>query len=166
VSTPEQIVADDQVVTLAYVMRLDDGQEIGRSPESEPLEYLQGQGEILPGLETALYGMEIGEEKHIEVQAADAYGEYDREDFADLPRASFPDDLELVVGEALMVRDDENGDEFQAIIAEVSPETIKLDFNHPLAGSALHFDVKIINLRPASAEELSHGHVHSAGHEH
>ena len=101
-STPEQIVADDQVVTLAYVMRLDDGQEIGRSPESEPLEYLQGQGEILPGLETALYGMEIGEEKHIEVQAADAYGEYDREDFADLPRASFPDDLELVVGEALM----------------------------------------------------------------
>lgn len=165
-SNPAKVVADDQVVSLEYVVRLDDGQVVGRSPKDEPLEFLQGQGEILPGLETALYGMEIGQHRQLELSPAEAYGEYDPEDFVEVPRDSIPQDVNLVEGEALLVSDSENEEVYQAIIAKINPDSVILDLNHPLAGSALHFDIKIVGLRPASAEELSHGHVHKTGHEH
>lgn len=160
------VVADEQVVSLEFVMRLDDGQVVGQTPEGEPLQFLQGQGEILPGLEAALYGMEIGEEKQIEVSATDGFGEYDPEDFAEVPRDSIPDDVDVAVGEGLLLRDSESEEVYQAIIAEIGPDLVKLDFNHPLAGNALLFDLKVVGIRPASAEELSHGHAHLPGHEH
>ena len=165
-SEPNPVVADEQVVSLEFVMRLDDGEVVGQTPDGEPLQFLQGQGEILPGLEAALYGMKIGEAEQIEVSAADGFGEYDPEDFAEVPRDSIPDDVDVVVGEGLLVRDSENEDVYQAIIAEVGPDLVKLDFNHPLAGNALFFDLKVVDIRPASAEELSHGHAHTPGHEH
>ena len=162
----EQIVTDNQVVALAYTLRLEDGEVIDQAPDEEPLEYLHGQGEILPGLEMALQGMGIGEEKQIEVQPADGYGLYDPEDFVEIPLESVPDDIDVVVGETLFVQDSENEHEYQAFIAEIGPDTVKLDFNHPLAGNTLYFDVKIVNLRLATAEEVSHGHAHTPGHEH
>jgi FKBP-type peptidyl-prolyl cis-trans isomerase SlyD len=165
-SQPDPVVADEQVVSLDFVMRLDDGQVVGQTPDGEPLQYLQGQGEILPGLEAALYGMEIGEEKSIDVSPADGFGEYDPEHFAEVPRDSIPDDVDVVEGNDLLVQNTDNEDIYQAIIVEVGADSVKLDFNHPLAGNALHFDVKVVDIRPASAEELSHGHAHTPGHEH
>jgi len=165
-SEPTQVVADEQVVSLEYTVRLDDGQVVGQSPDGEPLEFLQGQGEILPGLESALYGMEVGEQKQVKVSPAEGYGEYDPEDFAEVPRDAIPDDINLVVGEGLLVRDPESEDVYQAVIAKINPDSVVLDFNHPLAGNALHFDVKVVDLRPASSEELAHGHAHRPGQQH
>lgn len=159
-------IVDDLVVTLEYVLRLEDGEEIGRSRPDEPLQYLHGQGQIIFGLEEALYGMAIGEEKKVVVAPAEGYGEYDADNFIEMPRDAFPSDMELVVGESLFVRDSETDEEHRAFIVEIGPDAVKLDFNHPLAGEILYFDVKVSDLRDATTEELDHGHVHEPGHTH
>lgn len=159
------IVADNVVVSLNYVLNLDDGAEVDRS-EGEPLQFLQGHGQIIPGLEKALYGMGIGDAKKVIIEAAEAYGEYDEEDMQLMPRTAFPDDIELEEGMGLYLRDTQSGQRVQAFIAEIMPDEVLLDFNHPLAGETLHFQVEIADLRAATSEELAHGHVHAPGHSH
>lgn len=158
-------VADDIVVSLNYVLNLEDGEEVDRS-DGEPLQFLQGHGQIIPGLEKALYGMTVGDTKNVVIEAAEAYGEYDEEDMQLMPRASFPDDIELEEGMGLYLRDTQSGQRVQAFVAEIMPSEVLLDFNHPLAGETLHFQVEIADLRAATSEELSHGHVHIPGHSH
>jgi FKBP-type peptidyl-prolyl cis-trans isomerase SlyD len=153
-------VADGMVVSLDYTLRLDDGEEIDASTEQEPLEFLQGLGEIIPGLEQALYGMGIGEEKEVVVSPEEGYGDIDPEAFEEVPRNVFPDDLKLEPGMELHMRDADSGEQFEAYVSEVRRSSVLLDFNHPLAGETLHFRVKIAMLRPATHEELAHGHVH------
>jgi len=159
-------VADDIVVSLDYSLSLEEGTVIDTSHGDEPLEYLHGRGQIIPGLEKALYGMVVCDEKRVIVKAADGYGEVDAEDSILMPRESIPPDVTLEIGESLYVRDSESDEEYQAFIAEIGEESIKLDFNHPLAGQTLYFDVKIEGLRSATSEELAHGHVHTHGHAH
>jgi FKBP-type peptidyl-prolyl cis-trans isomerase SlyD len=153
-------VDDDLVVSLEYVLRLDDGQEVDRSFGDDPLEFLQGHGHIIPGLEVALYGMAIGDEKEIVVEPEDGYGDYDDESLVTMAREALPQDVALEEGAQIFVRDTDTGEQFQATVAEVQDESILLDFNHPLAGETLHFWVKVTGLRPATAEEIAHGHVH------
>ena len=164
----EQIkVKDGVVVSLDYTLRLDDGEIIDSSEEGEPLEYLHGYGQIIPGLEKALVGLTVGDSKNVVVPAAEAYGEVDMEAFEIVPRSMFPDDLELEEGLALSLRDAETNEPFDASVAEVRENEVMLDFNHPLAGETLHFEVRIPALRPATEEELSHGHAHGPdGHHH
>ena len=162
----QRIVVDDIVVSLDYSLRLDDGEEIDRSNGDEPLQFIQGRGQIILGLENALYGMIVGEEKLVTISPEDGYGEYGSENYVMMPRDSFPLDMELIVGESLFVRDSESDQEYTAYIAEVGNESVKLDFNHPLAGETLHFKVRINALRDATIEELAHGHVHGPGHAH
>ena len=159
-------VVDDIVVSLDYSLSLEEGTVIDTSIGDEPLEYLHGRGQIIPGLEKALYGMVIGDEKQVIVEPADGYGEVDAEDSILMPRESIPPDIALEIGESLYVRDSESDEEYQAFIAEIGEESVKLDFNHPLAGQTLYFDVKIEGLRSATSEELAHGHVHTHGHAH
>ena len=109
-------------------------------------------------------GMKVGESKEVEVKAAEAYGEFDPENFIEVPKNEFPEDIPLVVGTEIGVND-ENGDELTAFIEEVDLEKITLNFNHPLAGKDLHFKVKITDIREATAEELEHGHIHYDEHE-
>ena len=154
------------VVSLDYLLQLDDGQEIDRSDSQEPLEFLQGRGQIIPGLEKALYGMQAGDEKKVVVAPADGYGELDPQEFDTVSRDMFPPDLTLAEGEQLQLRDAESDKTFQATISEIKGENIVLDFNHPLAGETLFFKVKIAGLRAATSEELAHGHVHDSGHQH
>lgn len=153
-------VADDLVVSMHYTLTLDDGQIIDSSEDGDPLQFLQGFGQIIPGLEKALYGMAVGDNKKVVVAAADGYGEVDPEAFQSVPRAIFPEDLELVEGMGLRMRDQDSGQLVETYVAEVGPTEVLLDFNHPLAGEELTFDVEIADLRSATAEELSHGHVH------
>lgn len=157
-------VADDVVVSLDYTLRLDDGEVIDAS-EQEPLEYLQGHSQIIPGLERALNGMKVGEEKSVSVGAADAYGEVDEEAFQQVGHDVFPSDLELEEGMLLRMRDAQSGKPYEVVVAEINKDGVVLDFNHPLAGETLHFQVKIAGLRAATPEELAHGHVHD-GHAH
>lgn len=157
-------VTEGLVVSLEYTLRLDDGEVIDAS-EEEPLEFLQGHHQIIPGLERALAGMKVGESKEVIVAAADAYGEDDDEAYQRVERDVFPPDMTLEEGMQLRMREAQSGEPVDVIIAEVDEDSVLLDFNHPLAGEELHFQVKVVGLRPASPEELAHGHAHD-GHDH
>ena len=133
-----EIVKDGLVISLEYTLKLDDGEVIDEATSDDPLLYLHGNDNIIPGLEAALTGMALNESKSVEVKPEDAYGEYDEEDNI-----------------------------YDAIIVEIDDDLITLDFNHPLAGQTLFFEVKVVGIREATAEELEHGHPHVPGmHEH
>jgi FKBP-type peptidyl-prolyl cis-trans isomerase SlyD len=136
-----------------------DGEVVDASDENEPLEFLQGYQNVIPGLERALYGMKIGESKEITVAPKDGYGEVDPDALIDVPRSEFPKDFEVKPGVDLQLQN-QDGELLNAVIVSVSPTTVKLDLNHPLAGKELFFRVSITDLRVATEEELSHGHVH------
>jgi FKBP-type peptidyl-prolyl cis-trans isomerase SlyD len=158
-------VADGLVVGLDYKVTLGDDLVVGSSSGREPLEFLQGHDQIVPGLEQALYGMTVGDERDVMVSPADGYGERDPNAFQLVPLDAFPSDIELKPGLRLNMRDDA-GEVFEVFVAEVRPDDVLLDFNHPLAGETLHFSVKVVTLRPATSEELAHGHVHDIEHGH
>lgn len=151
-------VAKDLVVSLDYTLTVD-GEVVDSSEENGALDYIQGQGNIIPGLEKELEGMGIGETKKVLVKAKDAYGEYDPEALEEIPLDEFPEDIPLEVGVELAVEDGE-GMPMSAVIEAVDKDFVTLNFNHPLAGKDLSFDVKIAGIRAATAEELEHGHVH------
>lgn len=158
-------VADDFVVSLDYTLHLGEGEIVDTSSGRDPLEFLQGHNQIIPGLEQALYGMAVGEEKSVVVVPEDGYGHRDLDAFQQIPRDAFPPDMNLEPGMGIELVSN-TGEPAVAFVAEVGPENVVLDFNHPLAGATLHFDVRIAALRPATGEELSHGHAHGPGHEH
>lgn len=158
-------VADGLVVSLDYTLRLDDGQVIDTTTEGDPLQFLQGGQQIIPGLEQALYGMGVGDEKDVELAPTEGYGQRNPDAVELVPPDAFPADLELTEGMGLQLRDP-SGREVVAYVAEIRPDAVVLDLNHPLAGEKLFFEVKIADLRPATSEELDHGHAHGAGHEH
>lgn len=161
-----QTVEKNVVVSLDYVLKLDNDEVIDRSEENAPLEYLHGYKNIVPGLESELEGLKIGDEKSVTVPPKLGYGERDSEEIAEYPRDTFPDSLKLEVGEPIAMRDSESGESFQAFISDIQTDKVLLDFNHPLAGETLHFSIKISGLREPTGEELSHGHVHHPGHDH
>ena len=113
-----------------------------------------------------MMGMKIGDSKDVVVQPEDGYGEFDDEAFMEVPRSEFPEDMKIEEGAELHITD-ENGDHQSAYVISFDDKTIKLDFNHPLAGAVLNFYVKVTALREPTEEELDHGHVHEGdGHHH
>ena len=156
-------VQDGQVVSMDYTL-LVDGEVLDTSSGHEPLEFLQGSGNIIPGLEQELYGMAVGESKKVIVQPEEGYGILDPDAFVDVPREQFPSNIPLEVGIEIQVTD-QGGNPMNARIDSVETDTVKLDFNHPLAGKELSFAVKIADLRDATDEEREHGHIHVDGHE-
>jgi FKBP-type peptidyl-prolyl cis-trans isomerase SlyD len=157
-------VQNDVVVSMEYTLRVDN-EVIDSSIGQEPLEFLAGHGNIISGLEREMIGMKVGDSKDVIVTPADGYGEYDEEAFMDVPRAEFPQDMPVEEGLELTVRDD-SGQARYARVDGVEDQTVRLNFNHPLAGDELHFNVKVVGLRAPTEEELDHGHVHQAGHNH
>jgi FKBP-type peptidyl-prolyl cis-trans isomerase SlyD len=157
-------VQDGQVVSMDYTLHVD-GEMMDTSSGHEPLEFLQGAGNIIPGLEQELYGMAVGESKKVIVQPEDGYGVLDPEAFIDVPKDQFPADVPLEEGVEIQVTN-QDGQAMSARIDSVSDDSVKLDFNHPLAGKELHFDVKVVGLREPTDEETEHGHVHGDGHHH
>lgn len=158
-------VADGLVVSLAYTLRLDDGEEIDSATSDDPLTYLHGAQNIIPGLEQALTGLKVGDARQVSVNPVDAYGDVDPEAYEMVPYDAFPADVDLEEGMGLQMVD-ESGRQMDAYISELRDEGALLDLNHPLAGETLHFDVEIVGLRRATADEIAHGHSHSAGHTH
>lgn len=158
-------VAKDLVVTIEYKLTVD-GEVIDSSDEEGPLTYLHGYDNILPGLEDELLGMKVGESKVLALAPEDGYGEYSDEAFMDVSRQEFTEEIPLEIGVELHLTDSE-GDEAYATIAEIGDETITLDFNHPLAGKELNFEIKVMEMRKAEPVELDHGHPHfDDGHAH
>ncbi len=157
-------VDDGWVVTMEYSLTVD-GEMVDSSENDEPIQFIQGEGHIVPGLENALYGMAVGDTKAITVSPEDGYGEEDPEAVADIPRGEFPPQIPLEPGIELQLKNDD-GEILDAFIETVNEDMVQLNFNHPLAGKELQFAVKILELRRATAEELDHGHVHGEGHNH
>ncbi len=151
-------VAKDLVISMDYELTVE-GDVVDKSEPGDPIEFIQGHENIIPGLEKAIEGLTVGTSKEVFVKAAEAYGEYDPEGFVEVPKAEFPEEIPLEVGLEISVTNDD-GNELSAFIEEISLETITLNFNHPLAGKDLTFKVKIVDIREATAEELEHGHVH------
>ena len=154
------VIEDDLVVSMEYTLHVD-GKIVDTSNGKEPIEFLQGGGEIVYGLEQALYGMAAGESKRVVVVAEEGYGDVDAEAYGEFPLREFPEDVPLEPGVELNIRD-ESGHSFEATVESVDKETVRLNFNHPLAGKELRFDVTVVGMRPATKEELSHGHAHDA----
>jgi FKBP-type peptidyl-prolyl cis-trans isomerase SlyD len=157
-------VQKDVVVSMEYTLQVD-GEEIDSSKGQDPLQFLVGHGNIISGLEREMIGMKVGESKDVVIQPADGYGEYDEEAYLDVSRGEFPQDMTVEEGLELSVRDDQ-GQSRYARIEGIEGDTVTLNFNHPLAGDELHFNVKVVQLREPTSEELEHGHVHQGGHHH
>ncbi|HET6426689.1 MAG TPA: peptidylprolyl isomerase [Planctomycetaceae bacterium] len=157
--------ASNTVVSIDYTLTDSEGEILDQSEAGSPLVYLHGADNIIPGLEAALTGKSKGDSLKVTVEAADGYGEYDESLVAEVERDRFPgaDEVEL-------------GDQFQAntpdgprlvTVIEIADDTITIDANHPLAGETLNFDVKVVDIRVATSEEIAHGHVHGPdGHHH
>jgi FKBP-type peptidyl-prolyl cis-trans isomerase SlyD len=153
-----ETVKDNLVVTLDYKLIVDD-EIMENTEDGKPILFIQGIGQIIPGLENAIYGMKVGEQQTVIIPPEDAYGEYDAESLQEAKKDEFSEEVPLDVGTFLDLEDDE-GDILSAQIIAAEEETVTLDFNHPLAGKTLTFEITLTDLRPASEEELEHEHVH------
>ncbi len=159
-------ISEQKVVTMNYEVADDQGQLIDRSEEGGPLAYIHGNGQLIPGLETALEGRGKGDKIAVDVPPEQGYGERDEEGVQIVARNQFDDSVEIEVGMQFEAQDDDEGHQIVTVVA-VDGENITLDTNHPLAGKNLRFKVEILDVRDASTEELSHGHVHGpGGHDH
>jgi FKBP-type peptidyl-prolyl cis-trans isomerase SlyD len=147
VSTIEKNV----VVTLDYSLEVD-----GKEIDSGPIQFLHGHGNIIPGLESEIEGMILGEEKEVHVKAENAYGKYDPELEIDVSLSSFPEDFEIQLGRPMRMQD-KQGHVFTGVAIAITDETVKMNLNHPLAGKDLHFKTKVRELRPGTEEEIDRG---------
>jgi len=153
-------IQNGSIVSLAYTLKLQNGDLIDYSDADDPLEYLHGADNIIPGLERELTGMHTGDTKTVRVNPVDGYGEYDPEEVEEIERKLLPRDLEMRLGMVLAIRDEE-GNMNEAYVRAISADSVTLDFNHPLAGQPLFFNVEVVGVRDATADELEHGHPHS-----
>lgn len=153
-----------QVISFHYRLTDSKGKEVDSSLDSEPLAFLEGSGQIIPGLEGTLLTLGIGDKKTVTVPYKDAYGAYDQSLIVQVPRDKFPAQ-EVKVGDMFQVQ---NGDHPQVVmVVEIKDGNVTIDANHPLAGQDLTFDVEITARRDATADEILHGHAHGPhGHHH
>lgn len=162
---PKLAVAEGMVVTLDYTLTLDNGEVADTTKGGMPLRFLTGQGQLLPAFEDALVGLAAGDETRLTLSPEDGYGEYDEDAFEEVPLDQFPTTEQIEPGMTIGVQDS-SGEMFEATVSEMHDDVVVLDFNHPLAGETLHFQVKVLDVRAATADELAHGHAHHDGHSH
>ena len=153
-----------RVVSMHYTLRDETGATIESSGGVSPLSYLHGYGQLIPGLEKFLDGGEPGLRSSVTVLPADAYGEKDPDAVIRAPRADFPEGLDLAPGVEVQAETPDGPINFRVV--SIEGDEAVLDANHPLAGKPLTFDVEVIEVRAATAEEIAHGHVHGPGGHH
>ncbi len=155
----------NQIVSIGYTLTDDEGNVVDSANSAAPFSFISGKNQILPMLEEKLGEMLIGSNKIVVIPPEEGYGIYDENALQKVDRAEFPEDTALEVGMSFFA-DTPDGKEIPVVIKNIEGNDITLDFNHPLAGKTLTFDVQLLNLRDATAEELSHGHAHGAGGHH
>lgn len=165
-SPTTQVVADGKVVAIHYTLTDDKGEVLDSSNGRDPLEYLHGAGNIVPGLEEKLSGRAAGERLKVSVEPEMGYGKHDPRGVQRVPRSEFPSDVKIEAGMQFSAENDQ-GEVAVVWIVGVEAEQVVIDMNHPLAGKTLHFDVTISGVREATREEAQHGHPHGPhGHHH
>lgn len=159
-------IAKHTVASLTYTLEVE-GEVIEKTEKENPLTFLVGVGSMIPGFERQLLGKETGDKYHMTVEPAEGYGEVDPQAVVDLSKEIFKvegeirDDL-LVEGKVIPMQD-QQGQPLQGVVKEVGDDTVKMDFNHTLAGKTLTFSGEILEVRQASPEEINHGHAHGPG---
>ena len=156
-------VADKKAVSISYTLKDDSGKVVDTSEGRAPLVYLHGTGSIVPGLEKALLGKQTGDEVHVDLSVDDAYGRRDEKKGRKVPLRKLPQGK---VTAGMRYRGQTEGGPVSALVTAVQGDYATIDANHPLADMNLHFDIKIVDVRDATAEELEHGHAHAPGHQH
>ncbi|MDG1580175.1 peptidylprolyl isomerase [Pseudomonas sp. GOM6] len=158
-------IAANKAVSIDYTLTNDAGEVIDSSAGGAPLVYLHGAGNIIVGLEKALVGKQVGDEVTVAIEPGEAYGEYSAELVATLNRSMFEGVDQLEVGMQFHASGPDGGMQI-VTIRDIDGDDVIVDGNHPLAGQRLNFQVKIVNVREASAEEVAHGHIHGEGGHH
>ncbi len=145
-------IVENAFVAIDYVLTIDSGEEVDRSEKGSPLGFIYGSGMLIPGLEKQMMGMKVGDKAKFEVEAHEAYGEHDPQLVKPIAKTNFPDDVALQPG---MVFQGQGPHGPVAVrIASVEDDHVMADFNHPLAGKKLHFDIAVVEVRNATPEEL------------
>lgn len=174
-------VGPDTFVTLSYVLFDEHGEAVDRATQTEPLTYVHGYAQIVPGLERGLAGLHAGEKKEITVPPAEGFGEHDDEGVFEVDKSDFPESGEVTAGDEFVAQGPD-GEAIAMRVLEVLPEAFIVDTNHPLAGQTLRFEVTVSEVRAASEEEIAQaqadleqqiqhdhagcGHDHSHDHDH
>ena len=155
-------VGKDKVVLMHYTLKNDAGDVIDSSDGADPLPFLQGHGNIIPGLESALEGSKVGDKLEVSIKPEEGYGVRMKDAIQEIPSSALKGVDEVKVGMQLQSQD-KDGNAFLVNVIKIEDDKITVDANHPLAGQTLHFSVSIESIRKAEDEELSHGHVHADG---
>jgi FKBP-type peptidyl-prolyl cis-trans isomerase SlyD len=158
-------IEENKVVGMHYTLKNKMGQVLDTSEGQEPLYFIQGIGNIIPGLESALEGKKTGDKFNVSVEPSQAYGEYSAEMVLEIAREELAHIDGLAEGMRLQ-SENEDGQMAVLKVTKITEETVTVDGNHELAGMHLHFDGEIVEVREAAPEELEHGHVHGPGGHH
>ncbi len=163
------IIEENKVVSLTYELRVNDesGEIIEKVEKSSPLTFLFGRGNLLPDFESNLNGLKVTDPFSFTLKPEKAYGAISDEAIVDLPKNLFEIDGEIdenlvKIGNTIPMQDN-SGNRLNGIVMEIGDDVVKMDFNHPLAGDTLHFKGEVAEIRDATQEEISHGHVHQGG---
>ena len=157
-------ITQDSAVTIHYTLKDEEGELIDSSVSAEPLVYLHGHGNLVPGLERELEGKKAGDTLNVTVAPADGYGEYDKALVQQVPRRALEGIPNVRPGMKLQAQTAEGPR--TVVVTNIISDMVTLDANHPLAGKLLNFEIQVVDVRPATEEELSHGHVHGPGGHH
>jgi FKBP-type peptidyl-prolyl cis-trans isomerase SlyD len=161
-------IANGKVVSLAYTLKNDSGETLDQADTAEPFVFMQGAGQIIPGLETALDGLKKGDKKQVTVAPDQGYGQIDAGLKIAVNKSQFPPGAQLVEGMQFETASPE-GHGIIFTIEKLEGDKVHINGNHPLAGETLHFDVEVLEVRDATEDEKSHGHAHGPdghGHDH
>lgn len=154
-------IADNKVALIHYTLTNNEGEVLDSSEGAEPLSYIHGQGNLIPGLEKQLLGKRQGDALDVSVAAEEAYGPVVEEMIQTVPRDAFDGVEEIQVG--MRFEASTAGGPVSVVVTAIDAENVTVDGNHPLAGQALNFKVEVVEVREPSEDEQSHGHVHGAG---
>jgi FKBP-type peptidyl-prolyl cis-trans isomerase SlyD len=157
-------ITQNSVVTLHYTLKNDAGEVLESTADGQPMSYLHGQGNLIPGLERELTGKSVGDSLSVKVLPADGYGERNPSLVQEVPRHLLDGVRDLRLGMRLRAETDQGPR--SVLVTKIADEAVTLDANHPLAGQTLHFDIEIAEVREATRDELTHGHVHGPGGHH
>jgi len=157
-------ITQNTVASIEYTLKDNDGQVLDTSEGREPLTYLHGSGNLVPGLEAALEGNGEGDSVSVTVEPAEGFGDRDENLIQQVPKTAF-EGVDSIEAGMRFQASDENGQGRIVTVTEVADDQVTVDANHPLAGVPLNFDVNVVEVRAASEEEIEHGHVHTGDEE-
>jgi len=158
-------IGQNKVVTMNFTLKDEQGKIIQTTNNNSPFQFLSGNQQILPKLEEEIDHMIIGSKKNVKIPAKEAYGEYSEQAVQQVSKNNFPKDIELEVGMEF-IANSTKGEQMPFVVKEIKNEEVTIDYNHPLAGENLEFDIELVDVRDATVEELQHGHVHGPGGHH